>query len=173
MFEGDFQEGAEQSTTLAEIDGVASVRSLEMLVQWICLGRIVIGATSPAEGIALSMEFARLADMCNITGVESLMAEHINGIIVADAALHLDGYNRDPNANTFAITTQHIQWATLLPSGHPVRGVLAMAIVEGFFLVDDYRFRKETREIPGFAADVLAAVANTIPNSGNLSVGRR
>jgi hypothetical protein len=39
MFEeGHFKEGAEQSTTLEEIDGVVSTRSFEMLMQWVCLG---------------------------------------------------------------------------------------------------------------------------------------
>jgi len=86
--EGHFKEGAEQSTTLEEIDGIVSTRSFEILVQWVCLGRIVFGDELPAEAIALSIEFSRLADMCNITGAESLMAEHITDIILADAPLH-------------------------------------------------------------------------------------
>jgi hypothetical protein len=46
----------------------------------------------------------------------------------------------------------------ILPSGHPVRGILAMAMVEGFFLFDDHRFQKEIRENPGFIVDLLVAV---------------
>jgi len=142
MFEGDFEEGAEQSTTLEEIDGVVSTRSFEMQVQWVCLGRIVFGdSPPPAEAIATSIEFMRLADMCGVTGMESMMAEYVKGIIVADAALHKSIYaTRDHNANTYSITTQHVESAALLPGGHPVRGVLAMAMVEGFFLIDDHRF---------------------------------
>lgn len=160
--ETHFKEGAEQSTTLEEVDGVVSTRSFEMLVQWVCLGRIVFGDSPPVDAIALSIEFARLADMSNITGPESLMADHIKGIILSDAPLHKDSYGlRDHNTNNYSITPQHIESAALLPSGHSVRGVLAMAMVEGFFLFDDHRFQKETREIPGFAIDILTAVKAT------------
>jgi hypothetical protein len=162
-FEGDFKEGAEQSATLEEIDGVVSTRSFEMLVQWVCLGRIVFRSLPPpAEAIATSIEFMRLADMCGVTGMESMMAEHVKGIIVADAALHKGIYGlRDNNANTYSITTQHVKSAALLPGGHLMRGVLAMAMVEGFFLIDNHRFQKEIQEIPSFAVDLLAAVKVT------------
>ena len=77
MFEGDFQEGAEQSTTLAEIDGVASVRSLEMLVQWICLGRIVIGGI--VEGIGHDAHSAQKA-----TEAWKLIQKEIFSLILLD-----------------------------------------------------------------------------------------
>lgn len=77
MFEGPFKEGGEQSTTLEEMDGVVSTQSFQMLVQWVCLGRVVFGESTPEEAITTAIEFARLADMCHITGMESLMAEHI------------------------------------------------------------------------------------------------
>ena len=41
MFNGKFKEGQELSTVLEEIDGVVSSRSLQMLVQWVCLGRTI------------------------------------------------------------------------------------------------------------------------------------
>jgi hypothetical protein len=37
--------------------------------------------------ITTAIEFARLADMCRITGMESLMAEYIKAIILANPAL--------------------------------------------------------------------------------------
>jgi len=49
----------------------------------------------------------------------------------------------------------------MLPYGHPVRGVLAMAMVEGFFLTNDHKFQKEIQEIPGFAVDILTAIKAT------------
>jgi BTB/POZ domain len=36
-FEGNFQEGEEQSTNMTEIDGLVSIRSFELLVQWLYL----------------------------------------------------------------------------------------------------------------------------------------
>jgi hypothetical protein len=37
-----------------------------------------------------------------------------------------------------------------------------MATVEGYFLLDNHKFSKEYQEIPGFAADLLAAVRATV-----------
>jgi hypothetical protein len=140
--EAYFKEGTGQSTTLEEIDGVVSTRSFEMLVQWVCFGRIVFGDSPPANAIALSIEFAGLVDMSNITGPESLMADHIKGIALYNASLHKGSYGlRDHNANNYFITTQNIESAALLPSGHLVRVVIAMAMVGIFFLFDDHRFQ--------------------------------
>jgi hypothetical protein len=61
----------------------------------------------------------------------------------------------------YSITIQHMESAALLPSGHPVRGVLAMAMIEGSFPIDDHRFKKEIQEILGFAVGILAAVEAT------------
>ena len=159
--EAHFKEGVEQSATIEEMDGVVSTRSFEMLAQWVILGRIVFEDSPPAEAIALSIEFARLMDMCQITGAESFIAQHIKDIILADAPLHKDGYARDHDANLYAITSQNIESAVNLPDRHPVRGILAMAMVESFLQTDDHKFQKEIEEIPGFAVDVLAAVKAT------------
>jgi len=157
--ETHFQEGAEQSATLEEIDGVVSNRSFEMLMQWICLGRIVFGDSSPTEAIDLSIEFARLADMCNITGVDSFTAEHVKGVILSDAPRHKrDPLEQDPDTNNYAITIHHIESAVQLPNGHPIRSVLASTMVESFLETEDYRFKEEMQHIPGFAVDMLAVI---------------
>jgi hypothetical protein len=83
MFAGPFREGEEQATTLEEINGVVTPRSLEILVQWVCLGRVVFRECAPDIAITTTIELARLADMCRITAMESLMAEHIKTIILA------------------------------------------------------------------------------------------
>ena len=86
MFEGPFKEGEKQSTTLEEINGVVTPRSLQMLIQWVCLGRVVFRECAPDVAIATAIEFARLADMCHITGIEPFTAEHIKAIILANPA---------------------------------------------------------------------------------------
>ena len=68
-FEGAFMEGEEQSTTLEEIDGVVSTQSFQMLMQWVCLGRVVFGKSAPEQAITTAIEFARLTDMCGVTGM--------------------------------------------------------------------------------------------------------
>jgi len=58
-----------------------------MLVQWVCLGRVVFGEYTPDVSITTAIEFARLADMCCVTGMESPMAELIKAIILVNLAL--------------------------------------------------------------------------------------
>ncbi|KAH7378139.1 hypothetical protein BKA64DRAFT_250384 [Cadophora sp. MPI-SDFR-AT-0126] len=99
--ESGFQEGAELSTTMEEIDGVVSTRSFEMLVQWLCQNRIVFGDLPPAEMIAASIEFARLADMVGLTGVVSMTAEHIRQVILA---------NRPAQDNVYPCVASHPTW---------------------------------------------------------------
>lgn len=52
-----------------------------------CLGRVVFRGCVLDVAITTAIEFARLADMCRITGMESLMAEYIKAIILANPAL--------------------------------------------------------------------------------------
>jgi hypothetical protein len=49
MFQREFKEGEDQSTILAEIDGVVSTRSFELLIQWLYLGRVFFGELAPEE----------------------------------------------------------------------------------------------------------------------------
>lgn len=142
-FQGDFKEGKEQSTTLAEIDGVVSIRSFELLVQWLYLGRVNFGKLTPEEAIPATIEFARLVDMCGVTGMESLMAERIKAIIIAIPAPR-KGKTRDPDTNTHCLISQHIKSAALLPEGHPVRSILATAAVDGYIRHDNHKFLRET-----------------------------
>ncbi|PQE29721.1 BTB POZ fold protein [Rutstroemia sp. NJR-2017a WRK4] len=81
--EEHFREGAELSATLEEVDGVVSTLSVEMLVQCVCHNRIVFSDSPPQETIAALIEFARLADMYNITGLDLLMPIYIDQIILA------------------------------------------------------------------------------------------
>jgi hypothetical protein len=131
---GAFKEREEQSTTLEEIDGVVSTQSFQMLVQWVCIGRVVFGELPPEEAITTAMEFTRLADMCGVTGMESLIAEHIKALILANPAPDDSKFYmwRPLDRNTHCFTSQHIISAVALPEGHSVRGILAAAAVEGY-----------------------------------------
>jgi len=171
LFEGGFKEGVEQSVDLMEVgDEVGefiTVRSLELLIQWLHIGRVVVGKISPRGEIDAIVEFVRLADMCGVTGMENTMAERIKTLILANPP-PIDfetSYfkNRDPNTNTFCITSQAVRSASLLPNdNHPVRAIFAMAAVEGYLRSDKHKFLKETRDVPNFAFDVLKAVKLTL-----------
>ena len=114
------------------MDGVVSIRSFEPLLQWLYLGRVNFGELTPEEAVTATIEFVRLADMCGVTGMESLMAERIKTIIKTNPAAPSKKLpkTRDPNTNTHCLVSQHIKSAALLPKGHPVRGTLATAILQ-------------------------------------------
>jgi hypothetical protein len=150
---------------MTEIDGVVSERSLKLLLQWLYLGRVIFSASTPEEEVSATLEFVRFSDMCGVTGMESQMAEHIKAIIIANPA-PVDWKfqrGRNPDTNVFCLTSQHIISAALLPEGHPVRYILAAAAVEGYLRREgDYKFLKETQEVPNFAADLLKEVRATL-----------
>jgi BTB/POZ domain len=156
-FEGGFEEGEEQSTTLKEVEGVVSIRSFELLVQWLYLGRAILGDLTPTDSITAVAELVRIADMCGVTGMEGIMAEQIKAIILANPPpiFTLD-------SNTYYLHSNHIVSAAGLPDGHPVRKVLAAAVAGAFFRKDDHKFSEEAKEIAGFASDLLEAIRDTI-----------
>lgn len=155
MFEGDFKEGIEQSTTLEEIDGVVSTRSLEMLVQWLYVGKIVCDKATSEETIAAILQFVRIADMCRVSGMEELMAERIKAMIVGKAPAKAKKKTAFINHNK-CLTSEHFMSAALLPKGHPVRTILAMAAVPEF--LNRANYLNEALENCDFAVDLLKEV---------------
>lgn len=57
---GKFKEGLDQSATLEEMKDVVSIRSFEMLTQWIYTGHVIIGDLEPTDAISMCIEFARI-----------------------------------------------------------------------------------------------------------------
>jgi hypothetical protein len=134
-----------------------------MLVQWLYLGRVLFSESTPKEYITTTIEFVRLADMCGVTGMETQMAEYIKAILMANPTSTASQFeDRDPDTNTYSLAPQHITSAALLPSGHPVRKVLAAAAVEGYVQRDRHKFLKEIREAPNFAVDLLMEIKETL-----------
>lgn len=159
MFEGDFKEGVEQSTTLEEIDGVISTRSFEMLVQWLYVGKVFLGEIPLEEAITAILEFVRLADMCQVTGMEDLMAGRIKAMIV-DKAPTTKARNKTATVvHNSCLTCEHIISAVLLPKGHPVRGILTMAAVPAY--LNRAKYLKEALEIHDFAVDLKEVQVTT------------
>jgi hypothetical protein len=110
-----------------------------------------------------TIESVRLADMCGVTGMETQMAEYIKAILMANPTPKASKFeDRDPDTNTYPLAPQHITSAALLPSGHPVRKVLAAAAVEGYVRRDRHKFLKEIREAPDFAVDFLMEIKETL-----------
>jgi hypothetical protein len=72
--------------------------------------------------------------MYGVTGMESLIVEHIKAIIIANPTSDDWKFqnNRHPDTNTYCLTSQHIISSALLPKGHPVRCIFAAAAVEGY-----------------------------------------
>ncbi|PMD52302.1 uncharacterized protein K444DRAFT_258297, partial [Hyaloscypha bicolor E] len=168
MFDGGFKEGKEDIAKLDELEGTVSVRSFELLIQWIYTGRVIVETTILAEEIEAIVEFARLADFCQVEGVEKLVAERIKALIGTKADLD---WIQSPD-NTKYITSRAILWASFLPGDHAVRNILAAASVEGYLRSNEHKFDKETRSIHNFAADLLKEVKLTLGTlTGDRNVG--
>jgi len=150
-FWGNFKEGIDQSTTLEEEDGVVTTQSFQMLLQWLYTGTIGMGELSSSEAITAIMEFVRLADMCDISGVESPMAGLITSLILSDDFELSD-------ASPWCLEVQHVASAAALPKGHLVRKTLAEAAVKGYLYFQDSRFVDVAEEFPDFSVDVLVAM---------------
>jgi hypothetical protein len=108
--------------------------------------------------------------MCGVTGMETQMAEYIKTIIMANPAPKASKFEqgRDPDTNTYSLAPQHIISAALLPSGHPVRKVLAVAAVEGYVRRDRHKFLDEIREAPDFAVDLLMEIKEALKTVTNV-----
>ena len=156
-------EGEEQSTTLTEIEDVLSLRSFELLVEWLHLGRIHYDVKKGEESITAAMEFVRLTDMFGITGMESLVTEHIKDTIKANPGPYkTESGLKEPGTNTYSLISKHIISASFLPDAHPVRQLLAEATVEGYLQQANYKFLKEAHDVPHFSKDLLKAIKLTL-----------
>ncbi|TVY37975.1 hypothetical protein LOCC1_G006240 [Lachnellula occidentalis] len=168
MFEeGKFKEGEEQSCDLEPIDDndkVVTTQSFDILVQWMYLGKLVFSSMKPDEEITVALDLVRLADMVEVTGLETLIAEHIKNIILKNPSPldHKWDNQRHGDNNMFHISSQHLRSAWKLPDGHPVRKILAAASVEGYFRCSRPKFYQETREIPGFMGDLLDEIKEVL-----------
>jgi hypothetical protein len=125
-----------------------------LLIQWIYTGRVIVETTILAEEIEAIVEFARLADFCQVEGVEKLVAERIKALIGTKADLD---WIQSPD-NTKYITSRAILWASFLPDDHAVRNILAAASFKGYLLSNEHKFQKETQSIHNFAVDLLKEV---------------
>ncbi|KAE8357037.1 hypothetical protein BDV28DRAFT_144700 [Aspergillus coremiiformis] len=151
MFNGNFKEGDDQSAEMEEVEGVVSVRSFHLLLQWLYLGRIVFNQEEgPEDRISVALEFTRLADMLGIgNGVESEIARHIKETILNNAPKTYVIFE----SHIHHITTQHFYAAIRLPEGHLVRLLFARAAIGTYLHTKD--FAKDIQELPEFGIDLL------------------
>ncbi|KAL2859489.1 hypothetical protein BJX68DRAFT_116141 [Aspergillus pseudodeflectus] len=167
MFEGHFKESKENSATLAEVEGVVSIRSFKLFLQFVYTGRIRLGDEPPEDQISALIEFARLADMLGVANTERQAATHIESIIRKDLAHDHEimriYQQRKPDDTIRLISPSHIRDAACLPGGHAIRNVFARAATESFLLrPDKFKFAQETEEVPEFAVDLLRQVGPTV-----------
>ena len=152
-----YKEGDELSATLEEIDGVVSTRSFEMLLQWVYTNRIIFDNLSPAEAITASIEFSRLADICGIADVESLMADHIKQIILSNKSTEKSVFAIPVQNHIDHLTFEHIESCVLLPKGHSVCKTQDACISGGQRISSrgHRNFFQDIQRSPDFAVDLL------------------
>jgi hypothetical protein len=153
-----------------EEDGIVTTRSVQLLSQWICIGRLDFGELPPAESISLAIEFARFADMCCLPVVEPLIVDYIKNVILTNRppAPTRNSTSPEVDRNSYHITRQHLISVLLLPKGHPVRSVLVNATVQGYLSGRlDHKLQDVVSEFPEFAVDLLQAVSNLTSDKGS------
>ena len=145
---------------LQEEEGIVSTRSFNLLVQWMYIGRVIFDDLPPEEAITATIEFARLADMCGIKGMEHSMAEHIKSVLLAGRPPSTKARRKKSDTSSRYFTPKHIISAVLLPNRHPVRTILASAAVPGYLTHDNYL--SKALEVPEFAVDLIREVQTAI-----------
>lgn len=163
MLSGNFKEAEDQSAELNEIAGVVSNRSFELVLQLLYIGQVNRGAESPPSWISSMIEFARLADMLGISNVGSCAANSIRKAISANPPK--SSFAKHYTKNIHLITSVHVEEANHLPQGHPVRKLLAQAVVDAFLSEDTFKFSHQLQTLPFFAADVINEVKAAISSS--------
>ncbi|KAJ6005498.1 hypothetical protein N7451_003442 [Penicillium sp. IBT 35674x] len=163
MFEGKFVETINNAVTIEEVEGVVSVRSFSMLIEWIYLGRINDETAQPEEQISALIEFARFADMCMAS--EELL--DLIGRSLSHVILYPQSYSAQthPHLYLYYVTKDHIDSAMRLPLGNPVRKLMVNACVRSFLGPTKFKFETEIREIDNFAADLLCTVQTTLKDA--------
>ena len=107
------------------------MQSLQALLQWLYLRRIKLDhIEGPVEEISAAIELARLAHMCQITGLESQIAECIKNILLKKPRSLRPPFTPDYPLPTnighlthtyiYCLEPKHIASATCLPYRHPV-----------------------------------------------------
>jgi hypothetical protein len=147
---------------LEEEDGVVSIQSFKLLVQWMYIGQIIFSDLSPTESVTAAIEFARLADIYGVSSMEYQTAEHIKALIHGSSPP--SDYNYD--SNTYLIKSKYVASAVHLPGGHPVRKLLATVSVKGYLAQDQHKFAKEAEELSGYWFDLLGAVKDAFKSAG-------
>ncbi|KAJ5368636.1 uncharacterized protein N7496_008396 [Penicillium cataractarum] len=161
MFNGPFSEGQTQTAVLEDIEGVVSEQSLEALIQWLYMGQVKFHMTYPEDHglqISAAIEFARFADMCGVTGLETAMAEQMEKIILTNKG----EWDCCVDSNIECLSAEHISSAEYLITGHLVRRVLAKATVDGFLRCRNHKFASETLSCPRFSTDLLHEVGKVL-----------
>lgn len=126
-----------------------------MLLQWLYIGDITYYSEDTGAQISALIELARLADMCAVHTLEAATADFIKKLILDTSDLARVGYKKNPNANTYALSSHNIQSATELPRGHKVRAVLAGASVEGYLFSKNHKFHALILENTQFKDDLV------------------
>lgn len=161
MFERGFIEAQRQAAYLHEMEGVVSVRSFEMLLQWMHTREVNLDGTESAqEQLSAWIEFIRIADMCCVDLPPWLVTSSVQNILITNPAPLDPRYQlgRHPDNNTHCLMREHIESASKLPNKHPLRVLLARASVEGYLRLPDYKFVEATQAIPRFGSDLFREV---------------
>lgn len=152
MFQsGRFIKRIERKAQLEDMDGVVSERSLEMLLKWICRQRIVIVSETIPEKISEALELLRIADMCDVHGLEQALTDFVEDILRKACISEREDM----------ILPKHVLSSGLLPTAHPFSLMMAKSLAT-IYIADKeitFPFFDELSRCPGLSAEVTKQLA--------------
>jgi hypothetical protein len=155
-FNSKFKEGEEQKMTLE-----TSIGAFEIAIKWMYTGNLGFPARAmdDAEYLAQLLDFLTLSDFIGLLGPFTSVTEKIRSILTNRATLR----------------SEHIHQVMKLPFGALARTIIVKACVGPYleslgwsYVLNQYnnpfefRFKKETRELDGFAGEMFQIFDETI-----------
>lgn len=139
-----------------------STQSFEILVQQVYQNYIVFSDLPPTEIITVSIEFTRLVDIVSLIGIESIIAEYIRQIILANRPTQNSVFANLLDKYTYYLRLEYIRSGVLLLKEHSVQKILISIAIKGYLLYNYSKNFKETQELLDFVIDLLREVGITL-----------
>lgn len=153
------RDGQKPQVVLYDNAEYVSRNSVACLLQWLYQEKVVLDSTTIADPIMAVIDLARLANQCEIYGLEEDLGEKIKRILldsIQERAI--------PDEIAASLHASHVSAAAQLPFGHPVRRVMAAATVPAFIGSEPFYLWNELTSTPSLAVDLLEQLQPILRN---------
>lgn len=121
--------------------------------------KVVLDSRTIEDEIMALIDLARLADHCEIYGLEEDLSAKIKQILLESIQ-----ERGNPDGISTILRASHFSAASQLPFGHPVRRVMAAAAVPAFIRCEPFYLCSEVTSTPSLALDLLEQLQPILRN---------